>query len=136
MHASQDVRDAMIRFCEAFTSNDVGVFEGTITAEPDAGVIGTGPAERYEGRTNWIDAYAQQIAAIPGIALTAGDPSGFEEGGIGWAADQPTFVLPDGTPVPVRLTAVLRRESDEWKMVHAHFSMGVPDDLLEAVLTA
>jgi ketosteroid isomerase-like protein len=27
-----------------------------------------------------------------------------------------------------RVTGVLRREDDDWKIVHLHFSVGVPDE--------
>jgi len=27
-----------------------------------------------------------------------------------------------------RVTAVLRREGEAWRIVHAHFSVGVPDE--------
>jgi hypothetical protein len=47
---------------------------------------------------------------------------------MGWLADQPTFVLPDGSSFETRLTAVVRKEDGQWKLVHAHFSVGVPDE--------
>lgn len=56
------------------------------------------------------------------------DPHGYAEGGVGFAVDQPRFVLPDGSFIPTRLTAVLRQESAQWKVVHPHFSIGVPDE--------
>ena len=32
------------------------------------------------------------------------------------------------TRLRTRLTAVLRQDHDEWKIVHLHFSVGVPDE--------
>lgn len=37
-------------------------------------------------------------------------------------------MFPDGSRLATRLTAVLRREGDDWKVVHLHFSVGVPDE--------
>ena len=45
-----------------------------------------------------------------------------------WVADEPTIEMPDGSSVPARLTAVMRIDGDRWKIVHAHFSVGVPDE--------
>jgi hypothetical protein len=37
--------------------------------------------------------------------------------------------LPDGSPIPTRLTAVVRQEhGSEWKLVHADRKVGVPDE--------
>jgi SnoaL-like domain len=47
---------------------------------------------------------------------------------VGFATDEPRFVLPDGQFLPTRLTGVLHQEGGEWKVVHLHFSVGVPDE--------
>jgi ketosteroid isomerase-like protein len=36
--------------------------------------------------------------------------------------------MPDGSAIKTRVTAVLRRDDGTWKLVHAHFSVGVPDE--------
>ncbi|MDQ4059074.1 MAG: nuclear transport factor 2 family protein, partial [Actinomycetota bacterium] len=36
--------------------------------------------------------------------------------------------LPDGSAFDCRVTAVARREGEVWRLVHAHFSVGVPDE--------
>lgn len=47
---------------------------------------------------------------------------------VGYATDTPRFVLPDGSFIPTRLTGVLHQEAGAWKVVHLHFSVGVPDE--------
>jgi hypothetical protein len=42
--------------------------------------------------------------------------------------DRASFVAGD-MRAPIRLTAVMLREDDRWKIQHAHFSIGVPDDI-------
>jgi ketosteroid isomerase-like protein len=64
----------------------------------------------------------------PGFAMRPGVVTAFEEGSMAWVADEPTIAAPDGSEVPARLTAVMRRDGGGWKIVHAHFSVGVPDD--------
>jgi hypothetical protein len=64
-----------------------------------------------------------------GLRLEGGpEPRGYADGHVGFAVDQPRFVLPDGRFVAARLTAVLSQESEGWKVVHLHFSIGVPDE--------
>lgn len=134
MRRSTGVEEAIRRFYERFSANDVDSFAADLSGAADAMVIGTGPAEWLAGRDTWIAGYGEQIAAIPGIRVTAGEPVGWEEGDVGWVADRPSFVLPDGTAVQVRLTAVLLREGGDWKPVQAHFSLGVPDDVMMEIL--
>jgi ketosteroid isomerase-like protein len=129
MQESGDVRQALLRFYEAFSAGDAAGFERVVSREPDGMVIGTGPSEWLDGREAWLAGYREQITAVPGIRLEAGDLRAWEEGGVGWAADQPRFVLPDGAVLTTRLTAVLRQEDGEWRLVQAHFSVGVPDEL-------
>jgi hypothetical protein len=134
MQRSPAVEAAVRGLYERFSANDIDGFAAGLAPESQGMVIGTGPTEWYEGRDAWIAAYGEQIAAIPGIRLQAGDPHGWEAGTVGWAADRPTIILPDGTPVPVRLTVVLLKDGPEWKPTQAHFSLGVPDELLPSVL--
>jgi len=134
MQQSADVREAMLRFYQRFSAGDVASFAQGITSSDEALVIGTGPQEWLDGRATWIAGYQEQITAIPGIRMEAGDPRGYAEGTLGWAADRPTFVLPDDTAIPARVTAVLRLEDGAWKLVNAHFSIGVPDEVLMEIL--
>lgn len=129
MRESDGVREALQRFYGAFSAGDASAFERVVSRATDGMVIGTGPTEWLDGREAWLAGYREQIAAIPGIRLEAGAPRGWEEGSVGWAADRPRFVFPDGTVFPTRLTAVLRREEGEWRLVQAHFSLGVPDEV-------
>jgi ketosteroid isomerase-like protein len=128
MQKSAAVEQAMQHFYARFSAGDVEGFAQTITSWPDAFVVGTDPGEWQEGRTTWIAGYEEQITAIPGIRLEAGDLRGYAEGSLGWAADRPSFVLPDGTAISTRLTTVLRLEDGGWKLVNAHFSIGVPNE--------
>lgn len=130
MEQSLEIRNAILRFYERFSAGDVAGLERMLTQGPGVLVIGTDPGEWYEGRAEWVAAFKEQMEAIPGIRLEAGDPRGFVEGSAGWLADRPSFVLPDGTTIPTRLTSVMEEEDGEWKLVQLHFSVGVPNDEL------
>jgi ketosteroid isomerase-like protein len=124
---SAGVREGIMRFYERFSSADADVFARGIAEGPGVSVIGTAPGEGHDDRESWIEAYRTGIAEL-GLTLRGNDPRGYEEGTVGWGTDRPSFVLPDGRHLPTRLTAVLRLEDGEWRIVHLHFSVGVPDE--------
>ncbi len=130
MRRSAEVRDTLLRFYEAFSAADLEGFAQIITQEDDEGVlaIGTDPGDWAEGRERWIAARETLMHAMEGLRLEAGEePHGYEEGSMGWVADRPRAVLPDG-PISTRLTGVVRQEEGEWRLVHIHLSVGVPDE--------
>lgn len=64
-------------------------------------------------------------------ALFRATPTAWEESTVGHVLDQPRFVMPDGSFLPIRLTGVLPREDELWKTVHLHVSIGVPDEAIQ-----
>jgi len=126
MQESAAVREGILGFYERFSAGDADAFAEGISAAPGVSVIGSGPDEGHDDRRGWIAAYEGGIVGA-GIRLEGDDPRGYEEGSLGWGVDLPAFVFPDGGRLPTRLTAVLRHEDGEWKVVHLHFSVGVPD---------
>ncbi len=131
MQHSAEVRDAALRFYEQFSTGNIEGFKRALTHEEGALVIGTAPDDWEEGRERWISAAETLLREMQGMRVVAGDElRGYEEGSMGWIADRPSIVLPDDTTIPARLTSVVRWEEGEWKLVHNHFSFGVPDEEL------
>ena len=129
MDPSASVRDGILRFYERFSAGDPAGFAEAIAQTEGVSVIGTGPGEGHDDRDDWIATYEQMMAGeMAGTRLEGADPRAYEEGGLGWGVDEPQFVFPDGSRLPTRLTAVLRQEDGDWKVVHLHFSVGVPDE--------
>ena len=131
MRHSTEVRDALLRFYEVFSAEDLEGFAQIIAQEADEGVsvIGTEPGDWSEGREQWIAAREALMRAMEGLRLEAGEePQGYEEGSMGWVVDWPRFVLADGNVISTRLTSILHQEDGEWKVVHIHISVGVPDE--------
>jgi hypothetical protein len=122
MQQSGDVREAMLRFCDRLSAGDVASFDELVSREA-ALIIGTAPGEWVDDRDRMKFGFEAE-----GVRLEPDDPLGYEEGSMGWVVDQPTFVFPDGSAIQTRLTAVMRQEDGRWKLVHAHFSVGVPDE--------
>jgi hypothetical protein len=135
MPMSEDVKQAMLEFYKRFSAGDVAVFAEHITEQEDALVIGTDPSQWAVGHDAWVAGYAAVREQMPGLQPRAGDRlTAFQDGTIGWAADQALIVLPDGAVVPIRITAVFRHEGAIWRIVTAHLSLGVPDAKLAVLL--
>jgi hypothetical protein len=123
MDQSNDVRDAMLRFYDRLSAGDVASFDDVVAADA-ALIIGTAPGEMITERDRMRFGFEAE-----GVRLESGDQViAYEEGTMGWVADEPTFFFPDGSAMRVRLTGVLRRDAGAWKLVHMHVSVGVPDE--------
>ena len=122
MEESADVREALLRFCERLSANDVGSFDDLVSRQATL-IIGTAPGEWVEDRERMRYGFEAE-----GVRLEPSDPRGYAEGSLGWVVDQPRFVFRDGSAMQTRVTAVMRREDARWRLVHAHFSVGVPDE--------
>lgn len=127
MQESSEVREGILAFYERFSSGDPDAFAAGISGAPGVSVTGSAPGEGHSGRDEWVGAYRESIQGS-GMRLQGEDPVGYAEGAVGWGTDTPAFVLPDGSRLPTRLTAVLHEEEGVWRVVHLHFSVGVPDE--------
>jgi hypothetical protein len=128
MQESIAVRDGLRTFYERFSAHDPNGFADILATGPGVSVIGTAPAEGHDTREAWVSTYAKFIPDV-GMRLEGGtNPRGWEEGTVGFAIDEPRFVMRDGSYLPTRLTGVLHLEDGAWKVVHVHFSVGVPDE--------
>jgi SnoaL-like domain len=124
MKESQVVQDAMLHFYDRLSASDVGSFDQLVSSNPATVVIGTAPGEIVRERNRLRFGFETE-----GLRIEPGtNPTGYEEGSLGWVIDEPTFVFPDGTPMTTRLTSVMHWEDGLWKLVHMHVSVGVPDE--------
>ena len=89
-------------------------------------MIGTGPGEGADTREGWLE--IERAGRASGTRIQGEKPRAWEEGGVGWAFDRPTFLLADGGRIICRLTAIFHQEDGAWKLVHGHLSVGVPDE--------
>jgi SnoaL-like domain len=119
LRESAEVREAMLRFYELRSAGDVEGLKRMLSDEATL-MIGTTEDEWMDDRASWIGEGA--------LRMEPGDTRAWEDDHVGMFADRPTLVLPDGGRVRTRMTAVLRKEGDDWKLVSAHFSVGVPDE--------
>jgi hypothetical protein len=128
MKESVAVREALQDYYERFSAHDPDAFEAIVATGDGISVIGSAPGEGHTDRASWLDAYRQFTTELQ-LRIEGGpNPRAWEEGGFGYAIDEPRFVIADGRFVPARVTVVMHQEYAEWKVLHMHVSVGVPDE--------
>ncbi|HEY8647484.1 MAG TPA: nuclear transport factor 2 family protein [Gaiellaceae bacterium] len=127
MQRSEALREAVLRFYDRFSANDVGSFGSIVSVEAMV-FIGTAPGEWFTNSDQLRRGFAAE-----GARIEPGDPQAWEEGTVGLVADEPTLHFPDVGPIRARLTGIFRREDACWKLVSTHLSVGVPDEDVAAL---
>ncbi|MDX1418726.1 MAG: nuclear transport factor 2 family protein [Rubricoccaceae bacterium] len=125
MQPSPSVADATRQSLAALQNNDADGIRAAFADSNALVAIGTDPAEYFRGHAETTGVFADQAEALVGMTIEPGDIEAYEQGGVGWSSSRPTFRLPDGAEVPVRLTAVFTREGDGWRAIQWHASVGV-----------
>ncbi len=136
MEQSTELKEFYIQSCEAQSNGDYEFFERCFSKKDGALAIGTDPAEWWSGYASIAGVFKAQLQEAGGFQVLADDPKAYCDGSIGWIADKPTIKLPDGIEIQMRLTMVLQKEGEDWKIVQWHSSAGVSnEDLIGATLT-
>lgn len=129
MHGSPEVHDAMLEFYARLSGKDAASFDRLVSTDASTLVIGTAPGEWVTERDRLRFGFE-----VEGLTIQAGpSPAGFAQGEVGWFVDEPSYTFPDGSSMYTRLTAVLQREEGDWRIVHMHVSVGVPDEEVVAL---
>ena len=128
MERSTELEEFYRQCCEAQSNGDHSFFERHFSQKDGVIAIGTDPAEWWVGYPTITKVFTAQLEEAGGFEILPDAPQAYQDGSIGWLAGQPTLKLPDGVDMPVRLTAVLQKEQDGWKIVQWHFSIGVPNE--------
>ncbi len=134
MERAPELEDVVRRWYAAIAAGEGAFAERGLSRHAGLLVVGTDPREWWVGYGTAAARFATQIQELGGqLRAVPGDLHAYREGSVGWAADQPTFHLPEGTALALRLTAVFRQEEGEWRCVQWHVSVGVGNE--EAVGT-
>jgi SnoaL-like domain len=118
------------RYYAASAQGDTTFLEMLIARRPGALVIGTDPAEWWRGGDEIVQTWTSAWQQRGGLPVEDSQPEAFRVGDVGWVADRARWRLPDRRLVPFRLTAVFQHDGQEWRMVQAHFSLGVPNETI------
>ncbi len=75
MRQSEEVRNAMLRYCEGISASDVARFDELVSQEPATLIIGTAPGEWVTERDRLRYGFEAE-----GVRFEAKDPLAYEEG--------------------------------------------------------
>jgi hypothetical protein len=130
MEPSASIVEAMLEFYRQRSVANAAVFDDLIAAGHVV-FLGTAGSEWFEDRDRMRAAFA-----FEGVRFTPGpNPRAWAEGDTGFFIDTPTMEIEEGR-IRVRTTVVMHREAGRWKVIHAHYSVGIPDALAAEVAPA
>lgn len=129
MQRSQGIQTMAQRFAEAIRRRDLGALDAVIAGGDDVLFIGTDPDEWWTGHETIMSLYEQQLAAMDpdGLGLGEFEVTAYEQGDGGWFAGRTAF-LASGEEVPVRISGCASRDGGDWRIVHLHVSIGIPNE--------
>jgi hypothetical protein len=122
MTQPSELADVVQRLYEAFATGDVDAIERMTSDDEGAVAVGTDPDERWEGGSE-IKAQLREQFAGGQMRVKPGNPRIDQAGDVGWFADRPAFVTPDGHDIPFRChrrvaTRGRRMEADPKPRLH------------------
>ena len=123
MAPSSEIRDTVLELYRRMLAGESDEANDLISRDPALVFIGSAG--------EWIDDQAtlRSGTQVGGEGLVAGpNPVAYADDDLGFFADQPAWLFADGTKAEMRLSAVLRREPEGWRIIHLHQSVAVPDD--------
>ena len=128
MERAPDVAAAFTHFLAALSRGDETVIRQLASAAAAAALVGSSPEEWRTGTDTWdiLPAFAHTFRRA-GLQVTASEPLAYADGTLGWVVDRPVFRAPNGVSTQTRMTAIFRQEAGDWKLIHLHNSVGVPD---------
>ena len=127
MTPSVEVRDLILRAYDVLTTGE-GNPEDIFADDDGVLAIGSDPEEWWVGNERIAGVFRAQGEALRGSRVENSDPVAYAAGDVGWVADRPTMVMPDGTPVSFRITATAVRTRGKWRFVQWHGSVPVPNE--------
>ena len=128
MEQSNDLKDFWLQFYEALSHGDHIFVERHISHSNGVLAIGTDPSEWWTGHATIGKMLKADLEELVGVQIVAGDLQAYCTGTIGCVTDRPRFRLSDGTEIPMRLTSVVCKEENDWKIVLWHASFGVQNE--------
>lgn len=128
MVESLELKRVLEEFYSALGHGDKERLGGLVSSQAGVLGIGTDTAEWWEGSEVLQTKMQKQMEEMGHFELSGGAARAWEEGSVGWAADEVTLKMQDGTESALRVSAVFHKEEGKWKMVQFHVSVGVPNE--------
>jgi class 3 adenylate cyclase len=117
----------MERWLIAARDGDVEGYMARISEHPGGLAIGTDDEEWLHGME--LSVFRRQVEETGGFPIAWGDIEAWEEGSVGWAASKLTLRSLSGSDEASQMRGswVLHLERGEWRIVQAHWSLGIPN---------
>jgi ketosteroid isomerase-like protein len=133
MQASPALRELFERSIRETVAKNAQAILDMCSRDPNALFIGTAPNEWMQGLAALEPVLRASMEASSGMMPANSQIVAYEEGPIGWVAAQWDVRLPNDAAITLRATTVCHQEGGQWRAVHTHQSVGVPDDLVMSV---
>jgi hypothetical protein len=126
MQRIPEVEDLARRFYGALRRADLSQIRCSISAGTGLVWVGMGDTEWWTGHDTVVEVVRTQLARAGSMDLVHHDPLSFGDGNIALLSDQPALRRLGSDDLPLRLTAVARREDGSWRFIQWHLSQGTP----------
>jgi hypothetical protein len=127
MQPSPELRELMLCYYDASASSDADFLDQLIARVPEGLIIGTDDEEWWPDGASAAEIWTSAWRRRGSSPIVDANPQAYAEGDFGWVVDHPAWQQPGKPARSFRLTAIFNRIEGEWKLVHAHFSFGVPN---------
>jgi len=127
MERSEEIRRVLERWFVAARDGDAEAYAARLSDHPGTLGIGTDDEEWFHAVD--IPVWRRQVEETGGFPIAWDEIEAWEEGSVGWAGAKMTIrpLEGSGSPSLLRGSYILHLERGEWKIVQAHWSLGIPN---------
>lgn len=124
MEKSEELRKQILDWYKNYLNPNY--YENSFTKSPEVLVIGTDETEWITGFEKVVASMKKQVEVLPDAKFVKFDPNVYVEGSVGWFNDN-VIASVNNSDIKMRMTGVLHKEGEKWKIVQAHVSIGIPN---------
>jgi class 3 adenylate cyclase len=132
LERSEEIRSVTERMWSAWMRGDIESVLGRFSPSPGVSGFGTDPTEVFDDPVR-LERYTRaEFETMDGPwPFGPAEIDGWREGDVGWSTVRADMLLEGSRPI--RVSYVFRLERDDWRVVHQHWSVGVPNEELLGV---
>ncbi len=116
-----------VKWLQACTERDTAYVEAHGLAEPADAFTCIGSA----GEPFGLQPFAEHLRGLKPAGWNGLAPEGWVRGDTAWFTGSAQGLLPSGEPLLIRISVVMLRVGDVWKIIHCHVSEGVDREGIE-----
>jgi hypothetical protein len=128
MQPAPELQALIGRYYAASAEGDTAFLGQLIARQAGALVIGADATEWWRGGDLIVETWSAAWRERGGPPVQDSQPQAFRSGDVGWVDDRASWRLPDGQLIPFRLTAAFHWDNTQWRLIQAHFSLGMSNE--------